>query len=87
MGQPVIVLQSQSHGGGAESLYVIPYARFWPRPHLPPCAVFEYQRTSSNQKEVHHGNTNMMHLKLQSAVRVAGLLSVLVGAGLFAGAI
>jgi hypothetical protein len=34
-----------------------------------------------------HGNTNMMHLKLQSAVRVAGLLSVLVGAGLFAGAI
>jgi urease accessory protein len=29
----------------------------------------------------------MMHLKLQSAVRVAGLLSVLVGAGLFAGAI
>jgi hypothetical protein len=36
---------------------------------------------------VHHGNTNMMHLKLQSAVRVVGLLSVLVGAGLFAGAI
>jgi hypothetical protein len=29
----------------------------------------------------------MMHLKLKSAVRVAGLLSVLVGAGLFAGAI
>ena len=83
MGQPVIVLQSRSHEGGAELLYVIPYARFWPRP----CAVFKYQRTSSNQKEVHHGNTNMMHLKLQSAVRVAGLLSVLVGAGLFAGAI
>jgi urease accessory protein len=29
----------------------------------------------------------MMHLKLQSAVRVAGLLSALVGVGLFAGAI
>jgi hypothetical protein len=30
MGQPVIVLQSQSHEGGAELLYVIPTLAFGP---------------------------------------------------------
>jgi hypothetical protein len=69
MGQPMIVLQSQSHEGGAELLYVIPTLAFGPdRISNQPCAVFEYQRARVQIKgKCIHGNTNMMHLKLQSA--------------------